>query len=156
MREAIYKDGVPDELATTWYINGQKEFEATLKDGEYDGLVIEWYENGQKMSKVTFKDYNQIEPKIDFDKNGEKRNGNWTLITDKVHIKGTSIKGKRHGKFKSYNKDGMIDRITVYKKGFLHGDEKSISIDENGNKTYMLTNWKKGEKGETSGPFPFQ
>ena len=86
----------------------------------------------------------------------EKRNGNWTLITDTNKIEGKSKKGKRHGEFKLYNEDGRIYKIAVFKKGFLHGNEKLISTDEDGHTTYMLTKWKKGKKGKTTGPFPFQ
>ena len=35
------------------------------------------------------------------------------------------------------------------------GIKKKFSTDENGNTTYMLTKWKKGKEGETTGPFPF-
>jgi hypothetical protein len=63
--------------------------------------------------------------------------------------------GMRHGQFKFRLPNRSIRRIAGFKKGFLHGDEKLISTDEKGSTTYMLTKWKKGKKGKTTGPFPF-
>ena len=46
-------DGYKNGLLTSWYPNGQKEYEGTFKNREYDGLQTTWYENGQKKQEGT-------------------------------------------------------------------------------------------------------
>ena len=59
-KEATYKDGKQDGLATTWYENGQKWSEATYKDGKVEGLATTWHENGQKAREETLKDGKKV------------------------------------------------------------------------------------------------
>jgi antitoxin component YwqK of YwqJK toxin-antitoxin module len=49
-------DGYKNGLLTSWYPNGQKEYERTFKNREYDGLQTTWYENGQMKREETYKD----------------------------------------------------------------------------------------------------
>jgi antitoxin component YwqK of YwqJK toxin-antitoxin module len=59
-KEATYKDGKQDGLATTWYENGQKWSEATYKDGKVEGLMTGWYDTGQKAIEATYKDGKKV------------------------------------------------------------------------------------------------
>ena len=59
-REATYKDGKQEGLATTWYVNGQKWSEATYKDGKVEGLMTGWYDTGQKAIEATYKDGKKV------------------------------------------------------------------------------------------------
>ena len=68
--EAITREnGKRNGLETSWYENGQKEFEATYKDYLRNGLYTLWYENKQKRFDATYKDGELISSK-EWDEDG--------------------------------------------------------------------------------------
>ena len=80
-REATYKDGKQEGLATTWYENGQKWSEATYKDGKQEGLMTGWYDTGQKAIEATYKDGKKVsETKWDKEGNARFYDDHWNEI----------------------------------------------------------------------------
>jgi antitoxin component YwqK of YwqJK toxin-antitoxin module len=62
-----FKNGKADGLATGWYENGQKSFEANYKNGKEDGLRTGWYKNGQKWLEENYKNGELVETICDGD-----------------------------------------------------------------------------------------
>jgi len=48
--------GKKEGLYTSWYENGQKEYEANYKDGELEGLHTYWDKDGNITKTETYKD----------------------------------------------------------------------------------------------------
>ena len=59
-------------IHTTYYENGQKEYEGFYKDGELDGLYTTWYDNGQKKKEVNFKEGKEDGLETQWFKNGKR------------------------------------------------------------------------------------
>ena len=104
-----YKDEKRDGKYTSWYGNGQKEYEGIYKDGELDGLWTWWYENGKKKSEWTFKD-------------GEK-DGKWTYWNENGQkmSEGTMKDGKWDGLSTGWYENGQKEYEGTYKDGKLDG-----------------------------------
>ena len=50
-----FKNGKMDGLFKGWYDNGKKKSEKNFKDGRREGSSVMWYENGQKMEEIMYK-----------------------------------------------------------------------------------------------------
>jgi antitoxin component YwqK of YwqJK toxin-antitoxin module len=137
--DKFYKNGELDGSCTTWFENGQKQFEYYYEEGWREGLRTEWYENGKKKCVRPYKDgvTNGILTK--WYESGEKlleeryNNGHEQSLTSwyengQKHIQ-TYYKWVEH-EFKERLKGGRIDNTTmeVMQKEGLHTE-----WDEDGN-----------------------
>ena len=118
-----YEDGEVDweidGLSTELYKNGQKWEEGTYKDGKKDGLWTGWYKNGQKFQEETYKDGKLNGFYTNWYENGPKweegtykdgeEDGLWTRWDEngQKRWEGTYKDGKLISK-KEWNEDGSV------------------------------------------------
>ena len=114
-REATYKDGKREGLATEWYEDGLKKEERTYKDGKREGLTTEWYPNGQKVLKQNYKDGKLEGLRTEWHPNGQKlEEGNWK--DDEQDGLWTDWYENGQKKSEENWKDGKLDGISIYYK----------------------------------------
>jgi antitoxin component YwqK of YwqJK toxin-antitoxin module len=58
---------------TTWYDNGQKQYEATYVQGKEDGVVTTWHRNGQKFTEQHYARGRREGARVVWDEEGNKR-----------------------------------------------------------------------------------
>ena len=59
-------------LKTSWYDNGEMEYQVNFNNGKMDGLFKGWYENGNKKSEKNFKNGKRDDSSVMWYANGQK------------------------------------------------------------------------------------
>jgi hypothetical protein len=82
---------------TTWYDNGQKEYEGTYVRGQLDGLARSWHRNGQQWTEEHYAAGQRAGVRYAWDEKGvlrkeehyvdDKPDGTWTVWDEKGKIK---------------------------------------------------------------------
>ena len=107
--QAFYKNDLLNGLERTWSKEGQLLSETYYKDGKKNGAYTSWYDNGEMMAKGAFK--NDLEE------------GKWQIYDQRGLMIGEATFTGGSGIQMAYDKNGVLERKTTFKKGLKNGEE---------------------------------
>lgn len=107
--QAFYKNDVLNGIERTWNKEGQLISETYYKDGKKNGSYNTWYDNGVLMAKGAFK--NDLEE------------GKWQIYDQRGLMIGEATFTGGSGIQMAYDKNGVLERKTTFKKGLKNGEE---------------------------------
>ena len=166
-KEYYYKEGKPDGIFKTYHHTGKLLSEKGYKDGlehgfdrAYDdsGKIIREsnYVNGKAEGNQTQKrisaqgDYN-----INSNSSGGLLDGDYIEAYEdgKIKTKGAYKAGKKDGRWETYKKDGLPDKVITYRNDILHGETITYYTDGSVNE---IINYADGKKDGISKEFYFR
>jgi antitoxin component YwqK of YwqJK toxin-antitoxin module len=136
--ETSYVNGKKDGLTTLWYENGQKHVEINYVNNKEDGLTTLWHENGQKSAEVNYKDGKQEGLAAWWYEDGQKSEFNY---------KNDKQEGLTTWWYASGSKSGEAN--------FFYGERNGTRTlwDKDGNVTFLAT-YNNGESNDQNGLEP--
>ena len=107
--QAFYKNDLLNGIERTWNKEGQLLSETYYKEGKKNGAYTSWYDNGEMMAKGAFK--NDLEE------------GKWQIFDQRGLLIGEATFTGGSGIQMAYDKNGVLERKTTFKKGLKNGEE---------------------------------
>ena len=166
-KEYSYKDGKPDGLLKTYHHTGKIHTEKGFKDGIEHGVDRAFDETGKLIREAKFvngkADSNQtqriISDKGDYEIKSSSKDGLQegeyieTYEAGNIKTKGAYKAGKKNGRWETYKKDGIPDKVVTYRSDVLHGESITYYTDGSVNE---IINYADGKKDGISKEFHFK
>jgi len=126
-----YKDGVPNGMLVSWYLNGNKQVEGVLHGKTQTGDWKAWYDNGQLKREGTYTDGKEEGP------------FNWYYEDGKKSKEGSYHDGIQTGIWSWYHENGQLMQQGELKGDTSEGEWKEWYED---GKPKMVGAFRNGEK----------
>jgi len=139
-------NGKPDAYWKTYHENGNLKSEGNRVNFQLDGLWKFYNENGKISVEFNYRDgkKNGIKKVYDLETqnivseenfSNDVRDGKSYYFKDGIKFKEVPfVNGKEEGLGREFDKNGLIQTITTYKKGFVNREEKINRTDKFGKK----------------------